>query len=195
MRRQLFDAPTTWRTVFLTYEMRSAGWEPEPVLLLERRRRPLESTFNEISRSTLVAGGASIAVPTSEHLLFADIDLRLNGMGWIRKSLFRVPMVVLVMSHVSGHVSVCRLIPETARNSVLVNRFPRDFRGYRRLWQGILDDPVVRVAVSGDGTSSFRSTAAVTWRELRFAPPTPPSTRNSRHEAHTERSPGSPDSP
>jgi len=195
MRRQLFDAPATWRTVFLTYEMRSVGWKPEPVLLLERRRNPLHSTFEEISQSAVVPGGASIVVPASDHLLFADINLRFNGLGRIQKSVFRVAAVVLVMTHESGHVSICRLIPGTAGNSVLINRFPRDFRGYRRLWQGILDDPVVRVAISGDGTSSFRPSATVTWRELRIASPTQPSPGDPPQEPPSEPSPTSPESP
>jgi hypothetical protein len=169
MRRQLFDAPATWRTVFLRYEMRSAGWKPEPVLLLERRRTPLQSTFEEISQSIIVPGGPSIAVPSSDHLLFADFNLRFNGLGTFQKSVFRVAAVVLVMTHESGHTSICRLIPGTAGNSILVNRFPRDFRGYRRLWEGIPDDPVVRVAIRGDGTTSFRPTADVIWRELQIA--------------------------
>jgi hypothetical protein len=194
MRRQLFDAPATWRTVFLSYKMRSVGWEPEPVLLLERREDPLQWSFEEISRGTIVPGGASIRVPASDHLLFAEVDLRFNGLGRIQKSVFRVAAVVLVMAHESGHVSICRLIPGTAGNSLLINRFPRDFRGYRRLWQGIPDDPVVRVAISGDGTSSFRPSAAVTWRELRIASPTPQSVEGLRQEPPSEPSPTSPES-
>ncbi len=195
MRRQLFDAPATWRTVFLNYKLRSVGWKPEPALLLERRQDPLQWNFEEISQGTIAPGGASIPVPTTNHLLFADIDLRLNGFGRIRKSVFRVPAVILVMAHESGHVSVCRLIPGTTGNSLLINRFPRDFRGYRRLWQGVQDDPVVRVAISGDGTSSFRPSAAVTWRELQIASPTPPSVGDPPQDLPSEPSPGSRVSP
>ena len=191
MRRQLFDAPATWRTVFLNYEMRSVGWKPEPALLLERRPEPLQWSFEEVSQGTIAPGGASIPVPATNHLLFADINLRLNGLGRIRKSVFRVPAVILVMAHESGHVSVCRLIPGTTGNSLLINRFPRDFRGYRRLWQGIQDDPVERVAISGDGTSSFRPSAAVTWRELRIASPTPPSVEDPPQDPPSEPSPES----
>ncbi|MDH3814116.1 MAG: hypothetical protein OEV48_06490 [Acidobacteriota bacterium] len=195
MRRQLFDAPATWRTVFLNYEMRSVGWKPEPALLLERRPEPLQWSFEEVSQGTIAPGGASIPVPATNHLLFADINLRLNGLGRIRKSVFRVPAVILVMAHESGHVSVCRLIPGTSGNSLLINRFPRDFRGYRRLWQGIQDDPVERVAISGDGTSSFRPSTAVTWRELRIASPTPPSVEDPPQDPRSEPSPRSPVSP
>jgi len=195
MRRQLFDAPATWRTIFLNYKLRSVGWWPEPALLLERRHDPLQSSFEDVSRGTITPGGASISVPATDHLLFADIDLRLNGLGRIRKSVFRVPAVVLVMAHESGHVSACRLIPGTTGNSLLINRFPRDFRGYRRLWQGVQDDPVVRVAISGDGTSSFRPGATVTWRELRIAWPTPPSVGDPLQGQPSEPTPTSPESP
>jgi hypothetical protein len=195
MRRQLFDAPATWRTIFLGYELRSFGWEPEPALLLERRQARLQGIFNQVSRSTVIPGAASIPVPDSDHLLFADIDLRLNILGRIRKSVFRVPMVVLVMTHASGHTSICRLIPGTAGNSLLINRFPRDFRGYRRLWQGIPDDPVVRVAIAGDGISSFRPTTGIKWRELQIVSPTPQSGEGPRQDPPVETTPRPPESP
>jgi hypothetical protein len=195
MRRQLFDAPATWRTIFLRYKLRSVGWEPEPALLLERRDDPLQGKFEEVSSSTVIPGAASIQVPESNHLLFADIDLRLNVLGRIRKSVFRVPMVVLVMTHASGHTSICRLIPGTSGNSLLINRFPRDFRGYRRLWQGIPDDPVVRVAISGDGISSFRPTTGVIWRELKIVSPTPQSGEGLPQDPPSEPTATSPESP
>jgi hypothetical protein len=195
MRRQLFDAPATWRTIFLSYELRSIGWEPEPALLLERRHDPLQWAFEEVSQSTMAIGGASIPVPATDHLLFADIDLRLNGLGRLQKSIFRVATVVLVMTHESGHVSICRLIPGTTGNSLLINRFPRDFRGYRRLWQGVPDDPVVRVAISGDGTPSYRPSTAVTWRELRVVSPTPPSVGDPPQEPPVDPIPTSPELP
>jgi len=195
MRRQLFDAPATWRTVFINYELRSVGWKPETNLLLERRRDPPQWDFEEVSRNTVVLEGASIPVPASDHLVFADINLRFNGLGRIQKTLFRIPMVVLLMTHESSHISICRLIPGTAGNSVLINRFPRDFRGYRRLWNGVIDDPVVKLAVSGDGTSFFHPRAAVTWRELQLASPTPPSVPGPQQTTRAESSPASPESP
>ena len=194
MRRQLFDVPATWRTIFLNYEVRSAGTKPEPTLLLERRQKPLQTTFDEISRASIVPGGAAIPVPDSDHLIFADLDLRLNVFGQLRKSLFRVPAVVLVMTHQSRHVSICRLIPGNTRNAILVNRFPRDFRGYRLLWQKITDDPVVRVAIAGDGAYSFRSRTPVIWRELRILSPTQSSVEAPRPESPSEPNRAAPES-
>ena len=111
-----------------------------------------------------------VEVPHSGDLVFAEIDLDLTQVGRIQKSLFRVPLIFAIMTHQSGHVSRFRLIPETAPNGVLINRFPRDFRGYRRLWQGIPDDPVVRLSLTGPGTAFFKREATIVWRELRLQP-------------------------
>lgn len=195
MNRQLFETPATWRTIFINYELRSVWWMPETALLLERRKDPPKWKLEEVARSTVVLDGPSAPVPASDHLLFADINLRFTGIGRIQKTLFRVPAVALVMTHESHHATACRFIPGTAGNSVLINRFPRDFLGYWRLWQRISDDPVVRLAIGGEGTPFFRPRAAITWRELRIASPTPPSPEDPRQNIPAEPSPASPESP
>lgn len=169
-RRQLFDAPATWRTLFLNYEIQAAAMGFEPLLLLERRNDPPQYEYLEIHRETMMLEETGVEVPHSGDLVFAEIDLDLTQVGRIQKSLFRVPLIFAIMTHQSGHVSRFRLIPETAPNGVLINRFPRDFRGYRRLWQGIPDDPVVRLSLTGPGTAFFKREATIVWRELRLQP-------------------------
>jgi len=195
-RHQMLDAPATWRTVFVNYRLQPdwlrAGYGGA---LLEHRSEPRNVKFVEIGHATLSLEGAGFPVPESEHLLFAHIDLRLNLFGRLQKLLFRVPPIFLVMHYASGHTVSHRLIPGTAINGVLINRFPRDYTGYLRLWQGVIDDPVVRLAVTGDGTSFFRPRAAVIWRELRIASPMPPSVASRRQKTPAESNPAPPESP
>ena len=170
-RHQMIDAPATWREVFIRYRLREALLDPTQVALLERREVTPNTAYVLVGDDTIVLGGAGVVVPTSEHLLFAEIDLRLDWFGRLQKTLFRVPLIYLVMRHASGHSTYYRLTPGPASNGVLINRFPRDFMGYRRLWQGIVDDPVVRCAITGPGTPFFHPEATVAWRELRFQAP------------------------
>lgn len=174
-RHQMIDAPATWREIFIRYRLRAAMFEPTQVALLEQRAEIPRTTYEVLRRDTVTLGGAGVQVPPADGLLFAEIDLRLGFFGRLQKSLFRVPLIYLVMHHASGETTYYRLTPGPAINGVLINRFPKDFMGYRRLWQGAIDDPVVRFMIAGPGIPFFRSRAAVTWRELRFAPPTPPS--------------------
>ncbi len=167
-RRQLFDAPATWRTLFVNYRLRSAVMGFEPLLLLERRTEEREFSYAEVQRDTIRLEETGVEVPRSDALVFAEIDLRPNLVGRMQKSFFRVPLIFAIMTHASGHVSHFRLIPGTSDNGVLINRFPRDFRGYRRLWQDVPDDPVIRLALTGPGTAFFHSEAEIVWRELLF---------------------------
>jgi hypothetical protein len=174
-RHQMIDAPATWREIFIRYRLRAAMFEPTQVALLEQRDEIPRTTYEILRNDTVTLGGAGFKVPSAEGLVFAEIDLRLGFIGRLQKSLFRVPLIYLVMYHASGETTYYRLTPGPAANGVLINRFPKDFMGYRRLWQGIIDDPVVRITFAGPGLPFFRSRTTITWRELRFSAPGPPS--------------------
>jgi hypothetical protein len=174
-RHQVIDAPATWRQVFIRYRLRAYMLEPTQVALLQRRAETPDTSYELVGHGTVALGGPAVAVPRVDGLLFAELDLRLSLLGRLQKTLFRVPLIYLVLFHESGDSTAYRLTPGPAVNGVLVNRFPKDFMGYRRLFQGVVDDPVVRVMITGPGTAFFRSPVSITWRELRFVGPTPPS--------------------
>ncbi len=166
-RRQFFDAPATWRTIFMNYRLRSVWQKSEPLLLLERRVPAREWVFDEVGRDTITLESAGMDVPPSRNLLFADIDLEFNFAGHVQKSIFRVPLIFLLMTYESGQVTVCRLIPGTSNNGLLINAYPRDVDDYVSLWRAEVRDRVVRCTITGPGTAFFKPDAAVTWRELR----------------------------
>ncbi len=166
-RHQMLDAPATWREIFQHYLPRAALNRPQ-LALLERRAEPLTCRERQVAHGRVPLGGKPVPVPVSQHLLFAEIDLRFNLLGHLQRSLFRVPLVYLVLHHASGHVTYYRLIPGTAPNGVLINRFPRDFYGYLQLWSGVTDDPVVRFAITGPGVICFKPQADITWQELQI---------------------------
>jgi hypothetical protein len=168
-RHQMIDAPATWREIFIRYRLRAAMLEPTQTALLERRTEVPQTTYEVVHRSSITLGSAGIEVPAADGLLFAEFDLQLNTLGRVQKSLFRIPLIYLVMYHASGDTTYYRLTPGPAVNGVLINRFPKDFMGYRLLWQGRIDDPVVRFMIAGPGLSFFRSPVEITWRELMIA--------------------------
>jgi hypothetical protein len=175
-RHQMLDAPATWRALLVHYRARDE-WVESGMggVLLERRASRPQIFYEEFAQSNLVLEGPAIRVPRSDHLAFAELDVRLNALGRLQKSLFRVPKIDIVMHHASGHISTRRLVPGTAINGVLINRFPRDGVGYIKLWQGLPDDPVIRFSISGPGSPLFHRTISLTWRNLEFFAPTEPS--------------------
>ncbi len=171
-RHQMWDAPATWRTIFRNYRVVAATEDPL-MALLERRPQPLAVEYVEVARGLLPLD-APVAVPASPNLLFAELDLRPTWSGRLEGSLFRVPLVVIELYHASGRVSRYRMIPDTARNGILINFFPGQvMERYLRLWGHPVPDPVVRMTVTGPGSRFFRSPAAVVWKELRPLPRPP----------------------
>jgi len=170
MRHQAWDAPATWRTIYRHYRVRAATEDPL-AMLLERRPRPLDAEYVEVGRG-LVPFGTPVPVPDSPNLLFAELDLRPTLAGRLQKILFRVPPVMLVLRYASGRVTSYRVVPDTARNGILVNFFPGQFmERYLRLWTRPVPDPVVLMNLTGPGSRFYRSPAPVVWKELR--PPAP----------------------
>ncbi len=169
-RHQMLDAPATWRTLFRYYEPRTTRSDPYAVLL-ERRALPLEEDLVEVGRSRLVME-TPVEVPFSDHILLGYFDLELNLRGRVQSMLFRVPPVMLRMDHASGRTTVYRLVPGTAANGVVINRFPgRFFERYLWLWSGRPMDEVVRITLTGPGTACFVAESTLIWRELRIDSP------------------------
>ncbi len=174
-RHQVLDAPATWLELWRRYEMVEAVTDEPQTALLRRRSQPLALEIREVATLELrLDDPDGEPVPASEHLLLAAIELEPSLWGRLRRLLWRVQPVYLLLEHASGHRTGYRLIPATARSGVPLNRFPRDFMGWRALWRGAVDDPVVRFGLGGPGRSAFRDVATVRWLEVeRAGPPDP----------------------
>jgi hypothetical protein len=174
-RHQALDAPATWLELWRRYEMVEAVTDEPQTALLRRRPAPVELDIRQVGSTPLrLDDPDGEPVPASEHLLLAAIELSPSLTGRMRRLLWRVPPVYLLLEHASGHRTGYRLIPDTARSGVPLNRFPRDFMGWRALWRGAVDDPVVRFGLGGPGLGAFRSPVTVRWLEVqRGAPPDP----------------------
>ena len=174
-RHQALDAPATWLELWRRYEMVEAVTDAPQTALLRRRPSPLTLEIREVGRTAVrLDDPDGEPVPGSDHLLLAAIELSPSLSGRVRRLLWRVPPVFLLLEHASGRRTGYRLIPDTARSGVPLNRFPRDFMGWRALWRGVEDDPVVRFGLGGPGRAAFLDVATVRWMEVsRATPPDP----------------------
>ncbi|MCP4902210.1 MAG: hypothetical protein GY906_35030, partial [bacterium] len=167
LRLQMVDAPATWRAILLNYSIVDFEIERR-IALLERREQPLDQPMVDLGTESFDLDTRH-HIPTFDGLVFAHIEMRPTLFGRLQGSLFRTPPVMLYLRHASGHDSYCRLIPATATNGILVNRFPRDFMGYRRVFAGELDDPVTHISIAGPGVRLFQPNASVSWKGLPLA--------------------------
>lgn len=164
-RRALFDAPQTWRTLFLEYRLLRST-EANDLLMLARRKETLTHRWQDLGETTLQVGGPGISVPRSPHMVFAEIDAPLNVFGRLNKAFFRVPLLLAIFHRVDGNSTWVRLIPETAREGILINHFPQDFDDYAGLWSGHRAIAVSRLQIAGPGKRNFDRSFGVHWRAL-----------------------------
>lgn len=169
-RRALLDVPATWRTLFLGYRLEKSA-QDRPLLLLSRRSKPLEYQWEDLSTSTLEVGGPGINVPSSTHMVFAEIDAPLNLLGRLNKAFFRVPLLMAIFHRIDGTSSWTRLIPATAPAGILISHYPHDIDDYAGLWSGRLPVEVSRLQVTGPGTKYYVKNLTVRWRALDIESP------------------------
>jgi hypothetical protein len=165
-RRALLDAPATWRAIHRAYDVDSVRWDPF-LMLLRRREAPLDQPLREVGTTRFETAGPGLRVPTTAGaMVFASLDLPLNLVGRLNRSLFRVPLVLCVFHHVDGTQSRGRLIPATAGAGILVDPFPHAVDDYVGLWTGRPAPPVVRFQLQGPGLRYHAPVASVQWLEL-----------------------------
>ncbi len=164
-RRALLDAPQTWRTLFLDYRLERSA-QDRHLLLLAKRPKPLEHRWQILGTATLEVGGPGIRVPTSPHMVFAEIDAPLNLLGRLNKAFFRVPLLMAVYHRIDGTSSWARLIPATAQAGILVSHFPHTIDDYAGLWSGRGPVRVSRLQIAGPGERNYTGHFGIRWREL-----------------------------
>src|SRR5262249_50777163 len=120
-RNIVLDTPATWRAILQNYEF--VKGKPRGLQLLKRRGSMSMESLSEIGTTT-IEKGKWLTVPRSEGLVYAFIDMKLNYTGWINKEAFRVPPVHLASRSQTGIIRQYRIIPDTARDGLLVNVIP-----------------------------------------------------------------------
>jgi hypothetical protein len=165
-RRALLDAPATWRAVYRTYRVDSVRWDPF-LMLLRRRDVPVDEPLRPLGRASMETAGSRAPVPPSTGgMVFASVDLPMNALGRLNRSVFRVPLIMTEFHHTDGTRSQARLIPDTAGAGILVDPFPHTVDDYVGLWAGRPTSPVRSIHLHGPGLRYHAPAATVRWLEL-----------------------------
>jgi hypothetical protein len=163
-RDPLWEAPATWRAIFTHYEVRRADLE-QNILLLRRRRDPVEGAPQAVARAQFTAG-EWVNVPPSDTPLYARIEMPLTWRGKLWRTLYRVPPVNIEVVYESGRRNTRRVIPDVAGNGLLINALPIWVNELADLFACRSRDRVRQFRLLGDGAAFLRPSLEVTWESF-----------------------------
>lgn len=166
-RHPLLGTPATWRNIILNYELTLKDSDAGR-LLLERKTQPSKENVVVINRGKGYTN-QWISVPRSNNLLFLDIDMQLTFLGAGIKTLFRIPPVYMDLIYDSGRGMSYRIIPDTAKNGLLINFLPSNAEELSKLFTGVANDRVAQFRISGPGTIYYGKEISLTWKEISYA--------------------------
>src|ERR1700720_152033 len=167
-RHPVWGAPATWTAILQGY---APVPSPRPdVVVLRRRARPASFRWSDAGQ-TRFAVGDWVDVPAVDGLLFGEVDLRPSAAGRLQAALWRVPPVQAAVELSNGRRKRWRIIPDTARNGLLLCPLPRNPADFPLIFEtdgaSRYLPRVVRIRITGPGTGCFQKAAALTWRVAR----------------------------
>lgn len=166
-RHPLLGAPATWRSVISNYGL--ALWDSQAGrLLLKRNMQPSQEITTVVKQENAYIN-QWIVVPPSDNLLFVDVDMRATFLGTAAKNLFRIPPVYIDLVYESGRAMSYRIIPDTAKNGLLINYLPSNAEELSKLFAGTANDRVVQFKISGPGTIYYDNQIGLTWKGISYA--------------------------
>jgi hypothetical protein len=166
-RHLILDAPATWQTILQNYKPVEND-SKRGRLLLEKEQSRLSNVSLTMLKEDSVKTGEWIIVPPSNRLLFAETEFKLHLVGEITKAFFRIDPVFIELVYDSGKSFTFRIIPNTARNGLLVNYLPTNSYQLESLMNGIAEDRVVKFRFLGPGLWCFNRNIHIRWLESNF---------------------------
>jgi hypothetical protein len=160
-RNTLLSAPATWRVILHNYFLLKSV---KGVQLFKRKDQPVPSRLSIIGHETARLS-EWVSVPPSDKVVYAFLEMRLRALGWTSKTFYQIPPVTISVMYASGRKADYRMIPDTARNGLLMNYLPTDVESLDRLFANTATDRVVRFKISGPGAWYYNNDFDLTWRE------------------------------
>jgi len=166
-RHVLMDAPATTRSIISNYELDQEDSQANRTLL-QRKGQPLEVDLEAVDVIKTEDGYVNqwISVPSSNYLLFVDVDMRLTLWGRAMKTAYRIPPVNIDLIYDSGKYSSYRIIPDTAKDGLLINYLPSSSEELSQLLAGISNDRVAMFRISGPGAAYYQRKISLSWEQL-----------------------------
>lgn len=162
-RNMLLSTPATWRAILHNFETLQRA-SPQGLHLLRRKSQASEEKLTVINQES-ASVGQWISVPASDRALFAAIDMRLRMIGLVSKAVFRIPPVEIGLLYESGKIAGYRIIPDTAKNGLLINYLATDMVGLDGLFMHNAADRVTKFRISGAGADYYDKNIRVVWEE------------------------------
>lgn len=163
-RHLMLDVPATWQAILRNYRLVRKDLD-SGLLLLEKKPLPTPDDGLKILGQERIGANQWIVVPPSDKLLFAKIDLKLRFIGKITKTLFRIDPVYIDLLYDSGKGASFRIVPDTAKNGLLINYLPTNHYELANLLNGIADDRVAKFRISGPGSLYLDKDIHLKWLE------------------------------
>ena len=166
-RHPLLSTPATLRSVIKNYQLIRQDIENNRLLFHKRDDSQMQQEDVVVRRSTEHLN-TWITVPQTDKLLLADIDMNLSFPGTCMGTVLRVPPIFIDLVYDSGEKVSYRLVPDTAKNGLLINYLPLNAQGFSQLMQGYADKEVKQFRISGPGTSLYKNKMSIVWKEMPY---------------------------
>ncbi|MDQ3918799.1 MAG: hypothetical protein M3348_10010 [Acidobacteriota bacterium] len=161
-RNLVLDTPATWRAILNNYEVVQRHEPPGPYLLQKRAQAQTEN-LTAVGQERIELG-KWVTVPATGSLLYAFIDMRLRSIGLLSKTAFRIPPVEINLFYASGQLRRYRMIPDTARDGLLINYPPGSIEELDGLFARKGGDRVVKFLIAGPGAYYYDRACTLVWR-------------------------------
>jgi hypothetical protein len=163
-RHPLLAEPATWHRIISNYDVIFLDLEANR-FLLKKKVQHLEEKIATFSQGKGYIN-QWISVPDSNKFLFVSIKMKQNIRGVALEALFRIPPVYIDLIFKSGRIASYRIIPDTAKNGVLINYIPYDIEELMKLFKGVSNDRVTKFKISGPGTLCYSKDCDIRWSDI-----------------------------
>lgn len=169
-RFPLIECPQTWFEIFRNYDVKlhkdiKFSDSDSGLFLLERR--PERKFKSEKKITHTYSRNDVISIPDTDNLCIMNADMKLNLMGKIMKTFYKIPAVLMTAEFKDGRVITKRVLPDVLRNDTIISSLILDDNDFLCFMNGDLSAGKVKsIKFTGDGIKYYSDEIAITFREL-----------------------------